>query len=293
MIKHKNCPICGSENISEFLKTKDYFFTKEDYSLFKCRNCEIVFTNKRPDDNDLWKYYKTENYLSHNAESINPVAVLYRFARNINIDKKYRLVLKYINKGKILDIGCGTGELLKKFKNNGWDAIGIEPDSDAREFAKTKNKIEVFDLNELEKFGDKKFDVISMWHVLEHVPNPNQRIDIIKKILKPGGIIIIAVPNIESKDFLHYKKFWAGLDVPRHLYHFSSKSISNLIRKYNLKIIEEVPMKFDSLYVSWLSEKYKGKAFPLFKGIVKGITFNLKAKSDGQYSSKIFIIQNK
>ncbi len=291
MITHKNCPVCGSENISEFLKTKDYFFTGEEYSLYKCSGCEIVFTNPRPGDDELWKYYKTENYLSHNAKSLSPVSLLYRFVRNINVNKKYRLVTKYVSKGKILDIGSGTGELLKKFKDEGWDTKGIEPDNDARSFAKNEYSLDISDLDELEKLNNASFDVITMWHVLEHVPDPNQRIETVKRLLKPEGILVIAVPNIDSKDFLYYKKFWAGLDVPRHLYHFSSNSISNLISKYGLKIVEEIPMKFDSMYVSWLSEKYKNSALPFFKGVLKGIGFNKNARKDGQYSSKIFVIK--
>ena len=289
MITYKNCPVCGSDGTSEFLKTKDYFFTKEDYTLFKCGNCNTVFTNPRPGDKDLWKYYKTEKYLSHNAGSLTPVSIIYRFVREINIKKKYKIVTKYIKKGAILDIGCGTGELLKKFSDEGWRATGVEPDKDAGKFAKETYNLDIYDLNQLTNFDNNLFDVVSMWHALEHVPRPNDRMQIVKRLLKPEGIAVIAVPNIKSKDFLHYGKYWAGLDVPRHLYHFDAGSISYLLDKSGFEIIDEIPMKFDALFVSWLSEKYINSTLPFVKGVLKGLFFNLKAKKDGEYSSKIFI----
>lgn len=291
MIKLKTCPSCGSEELQKYLKTKDYFFTKEEYFLEKCNVCHLVFTNPKPAERELSKYYKTEKYLSHNATSSNPITLIYKSVRNVSIKRKFRLISSFIKQGSILDIGCGTGELLAYFKRKNWKVSGVEPDANARLMAKKINKIDIENLEYLEKIEENSLDVITMWHVLEHVNNLHKRLETIKKMLKKGGIAFIAVPNILSHDAQYYKEYWAGLDVPRHLYHFSSQSMENILSMHQLSVIKRVPMKFDSFYVSWLSEQYLGHRFPFLRGVLKGFQFNKMAKTDDQYSSLIFIVK--
>jgi predicted SAM-dependent methyltransferase len=129
-----------------------------------------------------------------------------------------------------------------------------------------------------------------MWHVLEHVYHLKRDIAELVRILKPDGSLIIAVPNMSSKDAKQYKEFWAAYDVPRHLYHFQKETIVNLMSQFNLSCKEILPMKFDSYYVSMLSEKYKnGK---LVSGVLNGLKSNLDAKSGG-FSSQIYVFRKK
>ncbi len=291
MIHLKNCPVCGSKNIIHYIDTKDFFYSHDNFSLFKCNSCQLIFTNPYPEETNLSEYYKTEKYLSHNTQSINPITFLYKVVRKINIREKYAIVESFKKEGNIIDIGCGTGELLNWFKKNNWKTIGVEPNDHARSIAQNIYHLDVKNIDYLKKKTSKRFEVITMWHVLEHVPNVKERINSIKNLLADDGIVIIAVPNIVSFDALFYKEYWAGLDVPRHLYHFSSQSLKTLFEQFNMKIIREIPMKYDAFYVSWLSEKYKNNNFPLIRGILKGIKFNRKAKRNGEYSSKIYIIK--
>ncbi len=292
MVEFKNCPSCSSRDIKPYLKTKDYFFTKEHFSIYQCNNCKLIFTNPRPEVDRLSAYYQSEEYLSHHSDSLTPVSVLYKFIREINIRNKYKTVVRYGNGNKILDIGCGTGELLAYFQKKGWSAIGVEPDAEARSFAEKKNGIKVYYLDYLAE-TEEKFDVISMWHVLEHVPDLHERIETVKKLLTKDGFAVIALPNGASHDAFYYKEYWAGLDVPRHLYHFSPYSFKKLMESHGFSLIAEIPMKFDVFYVSWLSEKYLKHKCPLLKGVLKGLIFNKKAKKSGAYSSKIYILKKK
>jgi 2-polyprenyl-3-methyl-5-hydroxy-6-metoxy-1,4-benzoquinol methylase len=285
----KACPLCGETKLSSHLSTKDFFFTQESFSLSICENCKLVFTNPIP--KNLSKYYETTNYLSHNTGDNGLIGRLYSFIRNINIKNKYKLVTRFSANGRILDIGCGTGEFLNFFNKRKWNVTGVEPNSTAREFAKTKYKLDILAEESLNSMIPDSFDVISMWHVLEHVPDLNNRIAQVSKLLKKDGTIFIALPNLESPDSKKYGKFWSALDVPRHLYHFTQNSFMKLINNHNMKLVHAEPMKFDSYYVSMLSEKYIKNRLYFPAAIINGFISNIKAKKKNNYSSMIFVVK--
>ena len=285
----EKCPVCSSKELSAYITTKDYFFTQEEFTLSKCDNCNFVFTNPIPEEQE--KYYETTNYLSHNTSDNGAIGKLYNKLRNINIKRKYKLVSSYIATGSILDIGCGTGELLNFFKENNWSVTGVEPNDTARAFTKSNYKIEINEEDKLDQFEANSFDVITMWHVLEHVPDLNKRIKQISNLLKKDGTIFIALPNLDSPDSKKYKKYWSALDVPRHLYHFTQNSFTELISKHNMKLIHAEPMKFDAYYVSMLSEKYLQNSMYLPSAFITGLISNLKARKKNNYSSMIYVVK--
>ncbi len=285
-----SCPVCDSKKIFKKLDVKDYFLTQEKFSLWECKDCNLVFTNPRPENEDLGRYYESPDYLSHNTTDNGSMGKLYKFLREKNIKRKYNIINKLIPTGTILDIGCGTGELLSYFQKNNWHCRGIEPNVKARNFAKVQYDLKVEEESFIKNFSPESFDIISMWHVLEHVPDVNKRMQEAKYLLKKQGYLIVALPNPISWDATFYKNYWAGLDVPRHLYHFSPDAFRNLATKHNLHIINMLPLKLDAFYVSLLSERYKKNNLATANAFFNGIRSNIKALNNGNYSSIIYIL---
>ena len=290
-VKIKHCPVCSKDDFSLFLKTRDYFLTQEDFTIDKCANCGFVFTNPIPPLSELPKYYDSPDYLSHTANASSFTAKVYKLFRNANIKNKFKLVNRYAKGKSILDIGCGTGELLNYFQEEGWKTRGVEPNQSARIFATKNYQLEVFDENELNSFEENSFDVISMWHVLEHVPDLSGRMKQLKRLVKKDGLLVIALPNLDSPDAAKYGPYWAGLDVPRHLYHFTEDTFRGLLENHKMELIKSIPMKFDAFYVSLLSEKYLKKSFPHLPAVINGFRSNLSASRDNNYSSMIFVVK--
>jgi len=275
-----------------FLKVTDHSVSKEKFELIENTEFGFLVTTPLPDISELPKYYETEEYISHTDTKRNLFEKVYHLVREYAIKNKVALINKEQLKGSLLDIGCGTGDFLNAAKSNGWNVTGIEPNEKARTIANTKTVNNVFDITKLESLPAESFDVISLWHVLEHLPELENHIQVFKKLLKPNGSLIIAVPNHKSFDANYYKEFWAAYDVPRHLWHFSQNSIKNIFAKFEMNVIKTLPMKFDAFYVSLLSEKYKtGKQNP-FKAFLIGLRSNLKAKQSSEYSSLIYVLKN-
>jgi 2-polyprenyl-3-methyl-5-hydroxy-6-metoxy-1,4-benzoquinol methylase len=288
------CPICDKTETKRYLSTKDFFLTQEKFDIVQCTNCNFLFTDPIPKIEHLYRYYDSPEYTSHGLKKPSLTGRIYQIIRKINIKNKYNLINKHQNDGHILDVGCGTGELLKYFKNKGWSATGIEPADVARDYAIEKHGLDVYAEAKLLEFNNDTFDVISMWHVLEHVYHLNDRLEQLKRVLKTNGYLVIAVPNIESYDAAYYGQYWAGLDVPRHLYHFSKQTLSRLISNHKFEIISMYPMIFDAYYVSLLSEKFKSKGIGVYtRAFLRGIKSNRLASRTENYSSMIFVVKKK
>jgi SAM-dependent methyltransferase len=287
------CPVCGDSHFSDFITCKDHTVSGESFRINNCKRCGFKFTNPRPEDAKLGDYYKSEDYISHSNTSKGIISKLYHLVRNYTLGKKEALVSTYVSRGTILDYGCGTGMFLKTCKDKGWDCVGMEPDAGARKIGEGKGLKVHEDLAVLGRsLAGKKLDAITLWHVLEHVTDLDGTLKFFKAELKPGGVLVIAVPNYTSADAKHYKEFWAAYDVPRHLYHFELGSISKLLSKHGFKLDTCKPMKFDSFYVSMLSEKYKTGSIKYFNAFVNGLRSNLKAKQAKDYSSVIYVFKH-
>ncbi|MGZ4115982.1 MAG: methyltransferase domain-containing protein [Bacteroidia bacterium] len=289
-----NCPVCNSNQMSPFLACKDNTVSRETFQIVQCNSCGFKFTNPRPEEDKLGAYYKSEDYVSHSNTKKGFINSTYQSVRKYTLLKKLQLISKYYKTGKILDIGCGTGEFLNTCKNAQWETFGIEPDPDAKKMASTNFGLDVKAETEIKNLEAEKFDVISMWHVLEHVPKLNERIEDLKRLIKPNGLIIIAVPNCNSLDAKIYKENWAAYDVPRHLYHFTPKDIEQIFRNHGLELFKILPMIFDSYYVSMLSEKIKTGRTNIIRSTWNGFRSNLSAMGSGKtYSSQIYLIRKK
>ena len=273
-----------------YLKVKDHSVSQETFDLLYDSDLDMLLTNPQPSLDVLDKYYDSPDYLSHTDGNKSVFEKLYQFVKNIALKNKLNLINSLSeNKGKILDIGAGTGDFLAFVKQNGWQTIGSEPSQKAREIAINKG---VDFVNETSELDNQSFDVITMWHVLEHVPDLEKQVQELKRLLKPNGTLIVAVPNFKSFDANYYKEFWAAYDVPIHFWHFSKTAIKLLFENENMKLVNVLPMKFDAFYVSLLSEKYKTGNMNFIKAFYIGLKSNMKAIKTSEYSSHIYIIKN-
>ena len=268
-----------------YIKTKDFLVTGEGFELLYDSKREILITSPQPAVENSLKYYDSDEYISHTDNKKGLISFLYQLVKKNALQKKISLITSLNNgTGSLLDIGAGTGDFLKQAKKRSWKISGVEPNSSARNLAAKK---EINLKENISSFEGEKFDVITLWHVLEHLPNLDSTISKIEKLVKPGGVLIIAVPNYNSFDAKHYKSNWAAYDVPRHLWHFSRKSMELLFSK-NMMLEKIKPMIYDSFYVSLLSEKNKTGKQNLIKAFFIGFYSNIKALKTKEYSSLIY-----
>jgi 2-polyprenyl-3-methyl-5-hydroxy-6-metoxy-1,4-benzoquinol methylase len=277
-----------------YLKVKDYSVSGEEFQLRYNEELDMLETFPQPKAEKLSEYYKSEDYISHTDTKRNLLERVYHIVRHISLNRKLKLINSFNSESKnLLDIGCGTGDFLETAKKDNWKIVGVEPNEQARTIANSKTNNNVFDISYLKTLKEDSFDVITLWHVLEHLPNLQMHITLFRKLLKPNGTLVIAVPNFKSYDANHYKSFWAAYDVPRHLWHFSKQSISKLFITENLVLEKTLPMVFDAYYVSLLSEKYKSGFTNFFKAFWIGFKSNFHARSTEEASSHIYILKQR
>lgn len=273
-----------------FVEVKDHSVSKESFRLYHDEELDLLITEPKPSIDVLGKYYQSEDYISHTDSKRTLFEKVYHLVKSFSIKQKLSFLEKvHPAKGVLLDIGAGTGEFLAKATKRNWKVLGYEPDSAARTIAVGKG----ITLSEsLATVENNSVDVITMWHVLEHVYDYDAQIRELKRILKHDGVIIIAVPNFKSYDANHYKKAWAAFDAPRHLWHFSKTAIKKIFANHQIDLVDVRPMYFDSFYVSLLSEKYKNGKMNVIKAIRVGLLSNIKGMRSGEFSSHIYVLKN-
>ncbi|WP_439128588.1 class I SAM-dependent methyltransferase [Polaribacter sp.] len=275
-------------NLKPFLSCKDYTVSGKNFQVNINQEYEMLVTTPVPEK--LEDFYESENYISHTDSKKSVLDKVYQKVKNITLQQKLKLINSFNTPQKnILDVGAGTGDFLKYCSNNNWNILGVEPSFKARDVAHKKG---VYLKDDLYKIESSSFDVITLWHVLEHVRDLKNYIKKLKALLSENGYLVIAVPNYKSFDAKLYKEHWAAFDVPRHLWHFSQESIHKLFAEVQMKVVQTKPMKFDAYYVSLLSEKYKTKKMNPVKAFYNGFRSNLKAKRNSEYSSLIYVIKN-
>ena len=289
------CPFCESENTKSYLKLKDYFLSQEDFEIVECLDCKLLFTTPRPDKSEIGKYYKSENYLSHNEHKKGLVPWIYNQVKKVNIRNKFSITAQnrtFKNgdrtKPHILDFGCGVGDFLHYAQQNGCEIMGCDLSEDARLLSSEKLGKATATPEEIFALPDSTFDIITMWHVLEHIDDLKYQSEQLYRLLKDKGRLVVAVPNFMSYDAQYYKDKWAAYDVPRHLNHFHKESLQNIFKdKFELENIH--PMNWDAYYISMMSENFIGKGNSFIKGIITGWNSNRKARKSGEYSSLIYV----
>jgi 2-polyprenyl-3-methyl-5-hydroxy-6-metoxy-1,4-benzoquinol methylase len=269
---------------------KDFSVSKQTFGLYHDTKLDMLITFPKPTEMELPSYYESDDYISHTDSKRSMFEKAYHYIKTIALKNKLALINElHSEKGSLLDIGAGTGEFLNVAKQNGWNVLGVEPNQKAKENAIKKGVPFAENTTTLE---NNSFDVVTMWHVLEHVPDLDFQIKELKRLLKPNGTILIAVPNFKSYDAKHYGNYWAAYDVPRHLWHFSKTSIKLLFDKQGMKLIKVLPMKFDAFYVALLSEKYRKGKMNIISAFLVGLKSNFLGKQNSEYSSHIYVIKN-
>jgi 2-polyprenyl-3-methyl-5-hydroxy-6-metoxy-1,4-benzoquinol methylase len=286
------CLLCKKASVQDVFITKDYFHTRESFEIRYCRACGIRYTYPQPNKEEIAKYYLTEKYYSHHARPRGLFSMVYQWVRQINVRHKAGLIHSFsAHKGDLLDVGCGSGTFLNVMKKAGWRCSGVEVNENARQYVQDGLKIDVHEAIDNIPDTSGQFDVITLWHVLEHFHTPGMVLQQLHKLLRRNGILIVAVPNYDSLDAKWFQSFWAAYDVPRHLYHFNNQSLTEVLQQNNFMIIEKRPVFPDVFYISYLSAKYKGIRFPLLYGLFAGLFFWLRTRSPQDASSIIFVVK--
>ena len=275
---------------------KDFLVSGQLFELHYHADLDMLSTHPVPAEEDLSNYYQSDAYISHTDSKRSFFDFLYQFVKGFSLRKKVRLLNKLNVPSKtLLDVGCGTGSFLQVAQSRDWLVTGIEPNSEARRLAQDKCKGHTPFYESLDSLlsdtSSPRFDVITLWHVLEHVPDYNQYIQKLKKVLSPRGVLLIAVPNFKSYDASYFQEYWAAYDVPRHLWHFSSTAIKRIFLQHHMKLLGILPLKFDSYYVSILSQKNKYGKSNYLSAFWIGLRSNLKARGSHEYSSLIYLFQ--
>lgn len=295
MVHHSVCPLCSSESISLHFSCNDHFISRKDFAVYKCHDCGFLFTQDYPDEAEISTFYESEEYISHSDTSKGFSNRLYQSARSIMLGRKKVLIEKItlLKKGKILDIGSGTGYFASTMKKEGWQVNGIEINEKARKFSVTNFGLDAYPPDKISEYESNSFDCITMWHVLEHFHNPDEYISEIKRLLKPGGVCVVALPNSNSYDAKYYRQFWAAWDVPRHLWHFEPSTFRIFTEKsgFTLENLKILPL--DVFYISLLSERNKGSGLAFINAITKALIFSLRSVFNRKRGSSIIYILKK
>lgn len=287
------CPICKSEQTVHLYNCTDFLVSKEVFDLCKCQNCTFIFTLNPPLEKEIGTYYQSTNYISHSNTTKGVVNKLYHLVRTYMLKKKGNLIEKYSHKGDILDVGAGIGLFADEMRQREWTVEGIEKSEKARKFALSEFNVALNDVSHWDNIKDKSKDVITLWHVLEHIYDLDNTWSELKRVLKDDGCLIIALPNSSSYDAKHYKKDWAAFDVPRHLWHYNPNSFKINAENQGFAVIDKIKMNFDGFYISMLSEQNKGSKLSFIKGVFFGFIGWIRALINRSNSSSIIYVLKK
>ena len=296
VISYKNCPLCKGDAIKKRFACIDKFATGELFDIYECSCCGFVFTQDFPDEKEIGRYYESQTYISHSNTNKGLINRMYHLVRNVMLQNKAKLVerLTLLKNGKILDYGAGTGHFARVMEAKGWSVTAIEKSDKAREFALEEFGYKMHAVEALSYIKEKELDVVTMWHVMEHIQDLDNMWNELHRILDDTGIAIIAVPNCSSYDAQKYKEHWAAYDVPRHLWHFTPSTIMRWAEKHGFLLEKQYTMPFDGFYISMLSEQNKGSRLHTVRGFWNGFKgWIAQCKRRSASSSIIYVFRKK
>ncbi|MDD4609338.1 MAG: class I SAM-dependent methyltransferase [Bacteroidaceae bacterium] len=294
-LKRRICPLCQGEKLLKQVTCVDHYVTGESFALLKCERCGFIFTDDAPDEDHIAPYYATANYISHSDTSAGCMNSLYHAARQLNLRRKFKLLQRHskTQKGNLLDIGTGTGYFPHFVGQKGWNVTALEKNDGARLFAKEHFDLDVLADNQWNTLVPNSFDVITLWHVMEHLHDLDKTWEQLTLLLKKEGRLIIALPNPAAYDAAYYKGDWAAYDVPRHLWHFTASSLQLLAKRHGFSLEKSYPMPMDAFYISILSEKYRKHSFSFLRGMYVGLCAFFHSLLNKQRSSSIIYVFKK
>lgn len=293
-IHYSTCPLCQSSDIGLALKAKDHKISGEEFEIWDCKNCGFRFTQDVPDQDHIGEYYKGEIFISHSDTKEGVVNRLYHRARKVMLDRKYSLIHRLSSGRELMDFGAGTGYFLDHMRQRGYTVHGVEIDSGARAFAQKKFGIHIDGIDTFyESKAQEAYDVITMWHVLEHIEDPHDLLQRLHRMLRPGGKMLIALPNHNSSDGKKYQQYWSAYDVPRHLWHFEPKTLELMIEQNGWKMDSMHRLPFDPFYNAILSEQFRAASLALVRGGVAGLTSTLSALATKRRASSLIYVVSK
>lgn len=296
MVEVKECPACGSSQWDDGLSVADFRTTKEEFRVITCSSCGLKATSPRPEDDRLGHYYPSEEYISHSNKAKGVLDGLYKLARMRSLALKEAWLRSWSGGSakKLLDYGAGNGAFLHHCQSKGWQVLGVEMSATARAVAAKDFGLELLDPAEAKRTEwGASMDIISLWHVLEHLPDLDGHMQFFANALVQGGKLVVAVPNPYSQDAEKYRQNWAAYDVPLHLWHFSKESLDQLAATHGLVRVHTRGLPFDAYYISMLSEKKAGSAFAPIRGMWHGFLSNMKARRTGQWSSLVHVFEKR
>lgn len=290
MKKITQCSLCDNFDLIPVFSVIDRLVSSETFDIIECISCKARHTSPVPSGNEVGRYYKSAEYHPHSVQGISISDIAYRIVRGIMIERKRKWIQKFsgLTTGRLLDIGCGTGEFPAFMRDNGWEVSCVDSSESVLKSVKER-----FGLNGLLsdlwlKMDTPPFDVITLWHTLEHVADPRLYLETAISQLTEKGTILIGVPNFTSYDAQIYGKYWAAYDAPRHFTHFHPSSMELFLESCHLNLSAIIGLTYDSYYVSILSAKNMGKI--TLGALWTGFISNQKARYNTKRSSSLIYV---
>lgn len=268
------------------ISVKDHLVSKKTFHIVFDSGVGAWRTTPQPSQKELKAYYPKEGYLSHTDNAQGLKDRLYLWVKNKNIQTKLRWIAVQSNRPKILDFGAGNGAFALAAQAKGWHVCTQEFSDDVLLSLKAKG-LKAVDVSQQKD----AFDAITLWHVFEHLPNPKAQLATFYNALTPGGILVLALPNINAWDARHFGAQWAAYDVPRHLWHYNKTAIAQLAKDAGFHLVKTHNMFWDAFYISLLSEQYRQSKCAWIHAIIKGSLSNLLGWRKKNTSALTFILQ--